>query len=252
MRTDYFRLLLLLVACGVIASNDTFNYINELFNFLTSLHRNIYTCDLNALELYQRRLEGHLDIFGSITQSVQRFQEQENNVEGYIVHRMITVYEHLNSVSLFVNNRLSEMNQIPSEHFHCRVLHGRVGRPKSNITFDQIRFCRQSLHMNWVESASTLGISNRTLRRHRLHVEYEEDNIVTDDYLDQQISILLQQTFNVGETYIIGGLRASGVRVTRERVRERLRILDPVGRAIRRRQAIQRRVYNVQCANALW
>uniref|UniRef100_A0A3Q3GLT7 Integrase catalytic domain-containing protein n=1 Tax=Labrus bergylta TaxID=56723 RepID=A0A3Q3GLT7_9LABR len=47
-------------------------------------------------------------------------------------------------------------------------------------------------------------------------------------------------------------MRDLGFRVQRWRVRERLRTADPVGQALRRRRAIQRRVYNVTVPNQVW
>ena len=49
-----------------------------------------------------------------------------------------------------------------------------------------------------------------------------------------------------------GGLVARKIFVPRHRVRECLRSLDPVGRAMRRRFTIQRRLYNVAAPNHLW
>ena len=49
----------------------------------------------------------------------------------------------------------------------------------------------------------------------------------------------------------MGALLARGMRVQRGRIRALLQRLDPVGRALRRRLKIRRRVYNVPCANFL-
>ena len=55
-----------------------------------------------------------------------------------------------------------------------------------------------------------------------------------------------------GESYIRRSLRGSGLRIQRWRIREKLRAVDPVGRAARRSCAIRRRVYNVRAPNCLW
>ena len=66
------------------------------------------------------------------------------------------------------------------------------------------------------------------------------------------ITGMLNQTPYAGESYVSGGLRACGIFVQRYRVREILRTIDPVGRALHRRAAIQRRQYNVRAPKHLW
>ena len=50
----------------------------------------------------------------------------------------------------------------------------------------------------------------------------------------------------MGETYIRGALRSRNIYIPRWRVREALQTIDPVNRAVRRKYAIQRRLYNVR------
>jgi hypothetical protein len=70
--------------------------------------------------------------------------------------------------------------------------------------------------------------------------------------LDAIIRDTLAQTSNIGETYIIGGIRSRMIYAPRWRIRERLNIVDPLGRALRRRSEIRRRVYEVKGPNSLW
>jgi len=55
-----------------------------------------------------------------------------------------------------------------------------------------------------------------------------------------------------GESYKRGALRGRGIFIQRWKIREVLQTVDPVGRAIRRRLSIQRRLYNVKKPNHLW
>ena len=50
----------------------------------------------------------------------------------------------------------------------------------------------------------------------------------------------------------MGSLWRRGIRIQRSRLCERLKIIDPIGRAKRKRGVIARRVYNVAGANHLW
>ena len=106
--------------------------------------------------------------------------------------------------------------------------------------------------MNWKSVAQVLGISERTLfrRREEFNMEDTHSNI-SDTDLKSTIYCILQQTPCVGETYVRIGLVAPKIFVPRHRVRECLRSLDPVGRAMRRRFTIQRRLHNVAAPNHL-
>ena len=62
----------------------------------------------------------------------------------------------------------------------------------------------------------------------------------------------MQSTPFSGETYIQGGLRARGIHIQRWKIRDALQQIDLVNRAVRRRHAIRRRIYNVNKPNHLW
>ncbi|XP_046839481.1 uncharacterized protein LOC124433742 [Xenia sp. Carnegie-2017] len=126
------------------------------------------------------------------------------------------------------------------------------GRPAYDITKEKIELLRET-GMNWKSIAAFLQVSEKTLSRRR-----EEFGIastysqVSDSCLDQTIEEILQLTPYSGETYVKGSLHARGVLVQRSRVRESLQRVDPIGRSLRRRYAICRRVYNVKGPNNLW
>ncbi len=107
--------------------------------------------------------------------------------------------------------------------------------------------------MSWSAIGRCLGVSESTIYRRR-----DEFNILdkwtdmSNEQLDTIIRDILNSTPGAGETYVIGGIRSKGIRVQRWRVRQRLCILDGVGRAIRKRSSIKRRVYNVGMPNELW
>ena len=107
--------------------------------------------------------------------------------------------------------------------------------------------------MIWAQIAKCLNISERTLYR---RVEgfgiNEQFSNITNVELDELLRNVMALTLRAGESYIRGSLRSRGIHIQRWRVRERLNILDPVGRAAGRSRAIQRRVYNVLTPNCLW
>lgn len=110
---------------------------------------------------------------------------------------------------------------------------------------------------SWKAIAKCLGVSVSTVyrRRKEMGMDTSHHNRFSDmsnHILDDEIQHVLSLTPNAGESYVRGSLVQRGVRVQRWRVRERLSILDPVGRAVRKRRAIRRRVYNVPGPNHLW
>ena len=126
------------------------------------------------------------------------------------------------------------------------------GRPAYDITKAQIEQLRET-SMNWKTIAAFLGVSERTLSRRRIEYGiFDSFSEIADEDLDSHIQRILQLTPYSGEVYVIGSLKARNINVQRERVRESLLRTDPVGRKMRRRYAICRRVYNVPRPNYLW
>ena len=75
---------------------------------------------------------------------------------------------------------------------------------------------------------------------------------ITDNELERIIRPIVACMPNAGETYIKGSLRSRGINIPRRRLREQLNIIDPIGRELRKRKSIKRRVYNVKGPNHLW
>lgn len=99
-----------------------------------------------------------------------------------------------------------------------------------------------------------LNVDRKTLYRYRRQMGNLEVRScdISDEDLDQIISDSIRDTPNAGEVYIMGQLRAQNLRIPRRRLRERLNILDPIGRGTRRRTALKRREYKVKSPNSLW
>lgn len=144
--------------------------------------------------------------------------------------------------------RSADANLLPPTTFT-----GQPGRPRYTITSQQISHC-VSIGMTWQRIASCFGISRRTLHRHRQLLGFEPRRyaVMSNQELDTFVTVILQNTPNAGETYVLGSLRSRHIRIQRWRVRESLYRVDPIGRSFRRCHAIRRRVYNVQSPNQLW
>ena len=104
--------------------------------------------------------------------------------------------------------------------------------------------------MAWSKIAKCLNVSERTV--YRRVKEFKLNRTFcnkTDEELDEVLKYILSTTPGAGEKYVCGGLKSRGLNVQRWKVRERLRIIDPIARAVRVRHTIKRRVYSVPAPN---
>ena len=75
---------------------------------------------------------------------------------------------------------------------------------------------------------------------------------LSDEDLFYMVSEFQKDYPAVGESMAIGLLRSKGYRITRARVRQALRLTDPLGSAMRWPGVTHRRVYSVAGPNSLW
>ena len=96
--------------------------------------------------------------------------------------------------------------------------------------------------------ASLFGCSRRTVERRLQEVGLQ----ISDYNLFHIVNGMTARNPRIGEKTVDGLLRAQGVVVQRQRVREALHTVDPQGSQRRLRRALNRREYHVECPNALW
>lgn len=128
------------------------------------------------------------------------------------------------------------------------------GRPQVDIEEQQLRFLLEH-HFKIKDMAAMFGCSSRTIQR-RMN-EYGLDSQsrfsdITDNDLDSLVDEIVVRPPTCGVRSILGMLRAQGICVQRERVRESLHRIDPQGVEIRLRKALHRRQYSVKSPNSLW
>ncbi|XP_051945559.1 uncharacterized protein LOC127650936 isoform X1 [Xyrauchen texanus] len=111
-----------------------------------------------------------------------------------------------------------------------------------------------SLKTTFTEAASILSISRPTF--YKLLQDYNmptsKFKSISDQQLDIELSQIKTEHPNVGEVMLMGHLRSKNIVVQRQRVRDSLRRMDPIGVLARRRTAIARRVYSVPHPNFIW
>ena len=188
------------------------------------------------------------------TNQVQIFQEIINTLYEAIRH----VQRYRSRFQEALEWSHSGQNVIDSSQFHLSSDSGTAdtaGRPNIMLSREQVSGLI-SLGFKFKEVSKMVGVHPETLRKLRrewnLPVGRNVFTDMTEEQQDEMIQALLKELPNTGERLIMGALRARGIHVQRDRMRGSLRRLDPVGRALRRRLKIRRRVYSVPCANFLW
>lgn len=133
---------------------------------------------------------------------------------------------------------------------------GERGRPRVVIDIEQVQFLR-SLNFNMKTIAAMLLVGRSTLYRHFENNTHESHELsrfsnISDPDLKVIIEGIHQNHPHSGTIMLMGHLRAIGLIIQRERVREMLRIVDPVYSALRYGFVAQRRTYSVAGPNSLW
>ncbi|XP_034780548.2 uncharacterized protein LOC117417176 isoform X1 [Acipenser ruthenus] len=233
---------------------DIEEFLLSLKSCLRRLEQAELRRDIILMEVLFLKLESHLEIIAAILISFFYADIQHPS--------LISIFEQIHTdlkcavESLRINIDSMQVNTCDSTYRTLAARQGHVGIPRFSIRSNQIDFLRK-MGFSWKAIAKCLGVSVSTVyrRRKEMGMDTSHHNRFSDmsnHILDDEIQHVLSLTPNAGESYVRGSLVQRGVRVQRWRVRERLSILDPVGRAVRKRRAIRRRVYNVPGPNHLW
>lgn len=135
-----------------------------------------------------------------------------------------------------------------------RLVAGRhYGRPSVDIHENQLGFLLAN-SFSVTDIAALFGCSRRTIQRRMRNfgINANRFNEITDSCLDELVSEIVARLPTCGIRSVQSNLRANGIIVQRERVRESLHRVDPIGIEMRQRMALHRRQYNVPSPNALW
>lgn len=217
-------------------------YFNSLIRDIEEADRHMYSNDMNIIETCHRKIENQCQSIINIITSVE-----QNDLKNLLESLYTLVYNKYICLETLINS-LSEIPRIGNNICIFNQI-GAVGRPTLKINTDQILYLRRT-GLSWTKVAKVLNISRSSLYRHK-HILNLPDP-VSDNELQDILIELLKEMPNTGETYIIGALKAKNIHVARWRIREQLRFLDPVGRALRKRNVVRRRVYRVHGPNYLW
>ena len=129
------------------------------------------------------------------------------------------------------------------------------GRPRYLLSSEQLA-CLRSEFNSWTQIASDLGVSRQTIYNRRRELGFSLDFENFSQIQNSELDVIVQEELRAfprtGETNVIAGLCQRGLFIQRWRVREAIMRVDPINRANRWGQRIQRRPYSVPHPNFLW
>ena len=131
----------------------------------------------------------------------------------------------------------------------------RRGRPKIVIARDRLLFLRDcGFKMN--DISVIFGCSRRTVERRLLEYDIPRQcdmyASITNAELDEKVLRIVSMFPMCGQKSVDGRLKSEGLRMSRKRIRESLRRVDPFGVESRARGVLRRRRYHVDSPNDLW
>ena len=176
-----------------------------------------------------------------------------NHIESVrnLIPELIVAFENQIGNIICSNNERQEYRQQNLPATQETLRNGAVGRPRLVVAKENIEDLR-TLGFSWSKIAAMLGLSRSTLLHRRNEFNISKYTEISDSDLDRLVSSILSQAPRSGESLMIGSIRSRGLKVKRERIRDSIMRVDPIGRLLRRRQCIKRRTYNVAGPNYLW
>lgn len=183
-----------------------------------------------------------------------------NRFDGLLeaLHRCL---EYMILMDSIINSDLSPLTEAIREVVSCmevfdedtNVNTGIRGRPRININDHQLMYLIES-GFRVKDIAEILHCSKRTVERRmsELCIGTAHFSSISDDDLDTYVWDILSRHTHCGEKSVLGYLRSQGIKVQRQRARDSIRRVDPIGIQLRSRRVLHRRVYQVASPNSLW
>eukprot|EP00794_Sanderia_malayensis_P013230 gene13230-14588_t len=243
---------------------EIMTFLNDVPSEIEQAQRAMFSSNSHVIEHWHMRLENSNNFILVLIDEMQRRLEsnhEELNLRSLraIQREVRDVYRGIDML-LFEGHGAVEGMRTPAvtvegngntnnTNFHRDNSATQQGRPRKEATREQIE-TMFGIYRSWKVVAHLLGISQRTLRRRRQEhgmalsetrgprLTYTQTS--NEDLCNTVRSILFLLP-DVGETLVIGALRARGIYVQRRRVRYAIMEVDPINRALRRTVSIVRR-----------
>lgn len=237
------------------------SYFTEIATFIQSSERQFGRyVNQQFVEYVVGRLTGYLRHITDLRQHIADARQTAGSEEGrsaiqslvssldqllHLLHQLIQQWQqHLESIGI---QRTSSRYNTPRQQSPG------PGRPSFTITQEQLVHLR-SLSFTWTDISRMLGVSRMTL--HRRREEYgllpEPSQSVSEGQLVTVVQNVRQELPDIGQSMVDGTLRAVGIQVPRERIREISRRTDPLNTALRWHSRTTRQPYSVPGPNSLW
>ena len=234
---------------AIAHEEDLENFLLSLRDCLERIDRNEFSGNINFLEHFRDRLEGYIRIVMAIYLVISNLQVAIGPLIANLLHCLREILQDLRTQIEVCND---DEARVRTRRIPAQLDTSSGGRRRYIISAEQIEVLRNT-GMQWKAIANCLGVSPKTLYRRRIEYGIADSyTAIAEEELESNIRDILRLTPYSGETYIRGALRSRNIYIPRWRVREALQTIDPINRAIRRRYAIQRRLYNVRKPNHLW
>ncbi|XP_057330115.1 uncharacterized protein LOC130670701 [Microplitis mediator] len=159
------------------------------------------------------------------------------------------LFEGIEALLLINNNE-----QQATSYVAPRINSEGKGRPRVQVSKSQLLLLYNE-GFTAINMAKCLGCSMQTVYKklYELNLPIRARyNQISDDELKAKINQIHQEHPNAGQTMMQAYLEARNINVQRNRVRQILNEVDPIGTASRWSQSIQRRTYKVATPNSLW
>ena len=237
-------------------------FFDELSRVIADSQRQLGRANEEFVEYIVHKLETGLRNVISILEVLRTAQEElpggeeREIVTSYCsdISELISALRELLADWSLYQDRLDSNASDQGFRFEVVRLPARRGRPPFGIWRSQLEYLH-SLGFTWTEMATLLGISRMTLyrRRQEFGMLTSSQQSISDRELQEHVRHIRADSPYVGESMILGQLRALNVQVSRERVRCAIRVVDLLNTALRWGGNLSsRRPYSVPGPNSLW
>jgi len=185
-------------------------------------------------------------------------ETQENAIEKVELLLQVSILlepllpeEHRTEITNEIQHLLFEMTNQYERDFHCTSRS--LGRRPVEIPEHQLRFLLES-DFKITDIAGIFSCSTRTIQRRMRDYEIDPNRFsdISDFQLDELVGELTARLPDCGIRSIQSMLKSNNIILQRERVRQSLHRVDPIGIETRLRRRLHRRSYHVSSPNALW
>ena len=191
-----------------------------------------------------------------LSRTTSTVDEEEADIIEHYREELSDIVSNLREISQQWNVYRDQYTQRrASTSYRPDVLGTPRGRPKFDISKEQFEYLK-SMNFSWTQVAELLGVSIMTIYRRRQEfgmLGATNEFVISDEELRTVLHQMRHDLPNIGETMSWGYIKALGIKVTRQKLRDAIRDTDPLHTALRwKGELARRRPYSVAGTNSLW